>query len=122
MFIKYMETRIDYYVHWVIFILFYAFFLYSCIENKIPAIHALSIVLCLFVMFRWATDYRLCTISYIEMLARNVKKEDSLVYRFLDDLVNLNTCSFKYFIYVSFIVIMSRNIHILYNKRGKILK
>ena len=66
-------------------------------------------VVCLYILFRWLTDYRKCTISYIEIKVRGVKKEQGYLYRFLNSIFDTNCRDdrfFWYFLY-SFIIVMN---------------
>lgn len=41
-----------------------------------------------FLAFKWMFNYRKCTFSYIELVVRNVQKQNGVLYRFFEDLVD----------------------------------
>lgn len=43
----------------------------------------------IFFLFKWTFNYRKCTISYIECVARGVKKEKGYLYNLLNGIVDL---------------------------------
>ena len=60
-------------------------------------------------LFRWITDYRKCTISYIECKLRGVKKEDGYLYNTLEPIFDYNKSEYRYLIYLLFIIIIIIN-------------
>jgi hypothetical protein len=52
--------------------------------------HDLAMTLCIYLLIKWLTDYRKCTVSYIECKLRGVKKEAGYLYRYLEPILNLN--------------------------------
>lgn len=57
------------------------------IKNKpLPAWYIAFII---YFSFKWITNYRKCTISYIECKVRGVKKEEGYLYNFLNDMTDL---------------------------------
>lgn len=49
--------------------------------------------------FKWLFNYRKCTISYIEVKLRGVKKEEGYLYRFLNDIVDYRENPKMIFVY-----------------------
>jgi len=47
------------------------------------------IAIIIFFTFKWIFNYRKCTFSYIECVLRNVKKEQGILYNFLENSVDL---------------------------------
>jgi len=58
----------------------------------------------IFFGFKWMFNYRKCTISYIEVKLRGVKKEEGYLYRFLNDIVDYRYNANIYLVY-PFIII-----------------
>jgi hypothetical protein len=56
--------------------------------------------LTLFFGFKWLFNYRKCTISYIEVKLRGVKKEEGYLYRLLDYIINYRTDKNIIFVYI----------------------
>lgn len=52
--------------------------------------------LTLFFYFKWLFNYRKCTISYIEIKLRRVKKEDGYLYTLLNDIVDFRYDPYNY--------------------------
>lgn len=94
------------------------FLIYSCFTKHF-LINAYSVLLCTYLLFKWITDYRMCTISYLEFKIRGVPKESGVLYNFLEDLIDFNKCDVRYFLYICTICILIRNIYLLYNKKNK---
>ena len=78
-----------------------------CIKNK--CINRLSITLCIYFLFRWITDYRKCTISYLECKLRGVRKEKGIIYNILEPLYDINKTNHRYLIYIIVIIILLIN-------------
>lgn len=54
------------------------------------------VMLLLFMVFKIVFAYRKCTVSYIECLSRNVKKEEGYLYNFLEGFILLRNDSFYF--------------------------
>lgn len=64
------------------------------------------IVLLAFMLFKFITDYRICTISYVECKVRGVKREEGYLNKFLDPIIDLRyTKNFYPVIIISFIIL-----------------
>ena len=73
------------------------------IYNKI---YGMYITLILFFTLKWIFNYRKCTISYIEYKLRNSKKEDCILYKLLENIMNLRyTKNIFVFYFLSFIIL-----------------
>lgn len=107
----------------LIYLIGVIFLLLTCVSECEPDTHKLSIVLCIYLLIKWITDYRKCTFSYIEIWLRNVKKEDGVLFNFLEDLFDFNKCPYVYGIYlvVSIILLVNvfRYINHTYDERVK---
>ena len=76
----------------IIFIYFYlliGIIILFCEIKIIPHIYAIYITLILFFILKWTFNYRKCTISYIEYKLRNSKKENCILYRLLENIMDL---------------------------------
>ena len=69
----------------------------------------LVIITATFFMLKWLTDYRKCTISYIECKLRNIKKEDGYVNCILNDIIDLNKLKYRYLLYFYVIIVIYIN-------------
>ena len=56
--------------------------LLTSINNK--KINEIALTMVGYFLFRWITNYRQCTISYLECKLRGVKKEDGYIYNILN--------------------------------------
>ena len=61
----------------------------------------------LFFLLKMITNYRKCTISYIECKLRNVKKEKGYLNKCMDSILNLRDSSECGFIYIYSLIILS---------------
>lgn len=74
--------------------------LYSSLSD-IRWIQEFSIGICVYLLFKWLSDYRKCTFSYIECkMIRGVKKEEGYIYNFLEPIFDINKYENRYLIYV----------------------
>jgi hypothetical protein len=79
-------------------------------------IYNLYIVLLLFFLFKFITNYRKCTLSYIECKLRNVKKEEGYLHSFLERIVDLRYTDHIYIIIFNCIIILYYHYYIKGNK------
>ena len=87
---------IHYYIKKIIIMII----LYSSLSD-IRWIQEFSIGICVYLLFKWITDYRKCTFSFIECkMIRGVKKEEGYIYNFLEPIFDINTYENRYIIYV----------------------
>ena len=70
--------------------LFYLLYIvgFAAIACGVP-LYRWYIAIIIFFTFKWIFNYRKCTFSYIECMLRNVKKEQGILYNFLENSVNL---------------------------------
>ena len=80
----------------VIILLLY--FLISCFSNKFNTDS--TCFLCVFFLIKWITNYRKCTISYIECKLRGVKKEQGIIYNIMEQIYDVNKSRYKYIVYI----------------------
>ena len=62
--------------------------LLTSINNK--KINEIALTMIGYFLFRWITNYRKCTISYLECKLRGVKKDDGYIYNILNPLFDVN--------------------------------
>ena len=98
--------------HWVIYTYFAFLFLYSCFLRFVP-LNLLIVSLGSFLLFKWITNYRLCTVSYIEVMIRNIPLHKGYMFNFMEELVDFNQFTLRYILYLIVILIIIRNIYIL---------
>lgn len=60
--------------------------IFICLDIDLPTYY-MAIVL--FFNFKWIFDYRQCTISYLECVARGVKRKQGYLNSFLDGIIDL---------------------------------
>ena len=60
----------------------------------------------IFFFIKMVTNYRKCTISYLECKIRNVKKEEGFLNKFINSILNLRDSSECGFIYTFAIIIL----------------
>tara|TARA_A100001015_G_scaffold236948_1_gene269361 strand:- start:2386 stop:2610 length:225 start_codon:yes stop_codon:yes gene_type:complete len=63
----------------------------------------------MFFLIKWITNYRKCTISYIECKLRGVKKEKGIIYNVMEDVYDVNKSKYKYFIYTFVFIVFYIN-------------
>lgn len=76
----------------IIFIYFYlliGIIILFCKIKIFPKIYTIYITLILFFILKWTLNYRKCTITYIEYKLRNSKKENCILYRLIDNIMDL---------------------------------
>ena len=64
------------------------------------------IIILIFMLLKLITNYRLCTVSYIECKLRNVKHEDGYLNQVLDPIIDLRFTNHYYIILLLSIVIL----------------
>ena len=75
-------------------------FLFVTIFLSDKRFHQMSITLCIYFLIKWITDYRKCTISYLECKIRGVKKEEGYINQVLNTVLDLNKHKYRYYIYI----------------------
>ena len=69
-------------------------------------LHRTYIVILIFMLFKIITNYRLCTVSYLECKLRNVKHKDGYLNKVLDPIIDLRFTKHYYIILsLSFIIL-----------------
>ncbi len=85
----------------------YTYLLYGIsliISNKEVSI--LYLFLLLFCCFKVTTNYRVCSVAYLECKLRKIKREESIVNKFLDPIVDLRYTDHIYpLVIVSFYIL-----------------
>ncbi len=88
---------------------------YASISDFRP-LQEFSIGICCFLLFKWWSDYRHCTFSYIECkIIRNVKKEQGYIYNFLEPIFDINKYEYRYLIYSIVICLLLINWILFFN-------
>jgi predicted 2-oxoglutarate/Fe(II)-dependent dioxygenase YbiX len=85
----------------------YTYLLYGVVSlflnNKVSMLYLLLLLFC---SFKVTTNYRVCSVAYIECKVRDVKREDSLMNMFLDPIIDLRYTNHIYpLILLSFMVL-----------------
>ena len=75
----------------------YSYLLYGLISIFLNhQVTMLYLILLLFCTFKVTTNYRVCSVAYMECKVRGIKREESLMNQFLDPIVDLR---YTYHIY-----------------------
>lgn len=69
-----------------------------------------AITICIYLLIKWITDYRKCTLSYMECKIRGVKKTSGYLYNYLEPVLNLNRHPDRYYFYLTALVLILLNI------------
>ena len=92
--------------------LYHLIFLYSYLFHGLFSIvlnnevSMLYLFLLLFCSFKVVTNYRVCSVAYMECKIRGIKREESIMNRFLDPIVDLRYTNHIYpLVILSFIVL-----------------
>jgi len=90
-----------------ILIFLYLFLMQSiCILYKYDNIPYIYILIIGFPMVKALFDYRVCSVAYAECKLRGIKREESLVNKFLDPIVDLRFSNHIYPLFaVSFVIL-----------------
>lgn len=80
----------------------------SCFINH-ESINECAMSICGYFLFRWITDYRKCTVSYIECKIRGVKKEKGYIYNILEPIFDCNKYRYRYLLYFFVFIILMIN-------------
>lgn len=75
----------------------------------LPFGHGLATTICIYLLIKWLSDYRKCTVSYIECKMRGVKKNEGYINRFIDPLINLNRHPYAVYFYLVILLIAFGN-------------
>lgn len=96
-------------------------FLIVSLFLKNETINQSALVICFYFLFRWLTNYRKCTISFIECKIRGVKKENGFLYNCIDPIINYNKTKYKYYLYIFILIVLSFNLDNLNNNMNFLL-
>lgn len=90
-------------------ILFLTYLLSLCFyDDKLSQV--CIIILCSLILFKFITNNRKCTISYIECKLRGIKKEQGFVYNSLEEIYDINKTKYIYLLYMFIVFIMLLNL------------
>ena len=95
-------------------IILFTFLTFSVFTNN-KTINYNAMCLSTYFMLKWLTNYRKCTVSYLECKARGVKKEQGYLYNVLEEIFDLNQIDFKYLVYMYTIIILIINYKKIYS-------
>ena len=97
----------------IFIIILFTFFTFSIFTNN-KTINYNTLCLSLYFMLKWLTNYRKCTVSYLECKIRGVKKEQGYLYNILEEIFDLNQSNLKYLVYLFTIIILIINYNKIY--------
>jgi hypothetical protein len=94
----------------------YSYLLYGLISIFFNhQVTMLYLILLLFCTFKVTTNYRVCSVAYMECKVRGIKREESLMNQFLDPIVDLRYTDHIYpLTLLSFLIL---TYHLVYLKR-----
>jgi len=98
----------------IFLVLFYLMLIFSIFINDYR-INSRVIVICLYFLFKWFTNYDKCTIVYMESKIRNIHPKKTFVYTAINEVKNENKCNEKYYIYMFTICVMLINYKLVFN-------
>ena len=90
----------------------YAYFTYvffKSLSTKDKKLNLSVSFIAFYLLFHWITDYRKCTLSYLEIKIRKIPKEKGIIYNMLENIFNFNKTNLKYLLYPLFIYIIYKN-------------
>lgn len=67
-------------------------------------------LLSMIILYKYISNNRKCTISYLECKIRNIKKEKSVVFNALNEIYDSNNAKVKYFICLLIIISLLVNL------------
>ena len=62
-------------------------------------------------MAKWITDYRHCTVSFIECKLRGVKKEDGYVNKMMEPVIDINRTDVRRIVYIFVFLVLLINLY-----------
>ena len=89
----------------IISILVLIFYIMGIFLNNVKHTRLLTIT-GIFLLFRWFTNMRKCTFSYIECKLRDVKKEEGIIYNILEPIYDINQEPYRYIYYFIIVAII----------------
>lgn len=78
-------------------------------------LHRTYIVILVFMLFKFITNYRLCTVSYIECKVRGVKHNDGYLNQVLDPIIDLRETEHFYLLLIISLIILYHDLIVLNN-------
>lgn len=85
-------------------------FLLASLSTNNTYINELSLTICIYFLFRFITNYRKCTISYIECKIRGVPKEKGYLYKILNHIFDYNKKKYRFAIYLFLMAVLYLNL------------
>ena len=96
-------------------------FLIISLFIKNETVNQSALVLCFYFLFRLLTNYRKCTISFIECKIRGIKKECGLLYNCIDPIIDYNKNNYRFYLYIFILIVLSFNLDNLNNNMNFLL-
>jgi|SaaInlStandDraft_6_1057023.scaffolds.fasta_scaffold00811_6 hypothetical protein len=96
----------------IFLILFYLLLIISIFINDYR-INSRIIVICLYFIFKWLTNYDKCTFVYMESKLRNIHPKKTFIYNSINEVKNENKCKEKYYIYIFTLCVVIINLKYL---------
>jgi hypothetical protein len=94
----------------------YSYLIYGLISLFLNhQVTMLYLILLLFCTFKVTTNYRVCSVAYMECKVRGIKREESLMNQFLDPIVDLRYTDHIYPLTILSFLILTY--HLVYLKR-----
>jgi hypothetical protein len=94
----------------------YSYLIYGLISLFLNhQVTMLYLILLLFCSFKVTTNYRVCSVAYMECKVRGIKREESLMNQFLDPIVDLRYTDHIYPLTILSFLILTY--HLVYLKR-----
>jgi hypothetical protein len=90
--------------------LFFTFIIYASITDNLQ-IKFMSSVLIMFFLFKWITNFRKCTVIYIESKIRNIHYKETFTYNSFKPILDVNTHKFKYLIFICMFLLFIKCIY-----------
>ena len=96
----------------LLFVYIYLLFgIFMIFKNE--TISMMYLLLLLFCSFKVVTNYRICSVAYMECKLRNIKRNESIMNQFLDPIVDLRYTEHIYLLTIlSFIILVYNFIYL----------
>jgi hypothetical protein len=97
----------------IFIIILFTFLILSVFSNN-KTFNYNAMCLSIYFLLKWLTNYRKCTVSYLECKFRGVKKEQGYLYNVLEEIFDLNQVEFKYIVYLFTMIVLYINYKKIY--------
>ena len=89
------------------------FLIYSTLSKNKKIISSANTI-AIFLLIKWFTDYRKCTVSYLECKIRDIPSDQGIVNSIMTPILDINKEKNKIFIYVLVTYILCLNLNIFF--------